>query len=116
MGLQNRYQVQLRDITTEPMESKTDWLVCVEVLEHLDDPVSFLRGLRRNMASGGKAFITAALNAAHTDHIYLYRNGAEVMAHLTEAGFTMEQSFVANAYKPVATDIPVPAAAAFVVY
>lgn len=116
MGLAKRYEAELRDVTIEPMEPKTDWLVCVEVLEHLDDPVTFLQGLRRNMSPGAKAFITAALNAAHTDHIYLYRNGAEVLAHLIEAGFAVEQSFTATAYKPVAPGGPVPEAAAFVVY
>jgi 2-polyprenyl-3-methyl-5-hydroxy-6-metoxy-1,4-benzoquinol methylase len=116
MGLANRYEAELRDVTTKPMERKADWLVCVEVLEHLDDPVTFLRGLRRNMSHGAKAFITAALNAAHTDHIYLYRNGAEVLAHLIEAGFTLEQSYTATAYKSVSPGVPVPEAAAFLVY
>lgn len=116
LGVENRYHVELRDVTAVPMEPKTDWLVCVEVLEHLDDPVAFLRGLRRNMAPGACAFITAALNAAHADHIYLYRNADEVLAHLMEAGFTLEQFFVAAAYKPSAPGVPVPQAAAFIVF
>lgn len=116
LGVADRYNVELRDVTAEPMEPKANWLVCVEVLEHLDDPVAFLRGLRRNMAPGAKAFITAALNAAHADHIYLYRNSNEVLAHLNEAGFTLEQSFVGAAYKPSAPGVPVPEAAAFIVY
>jgi hypothetical protein len=68
------------------------------------------------MAPGAKAFITAALNAAHADHIYLYRTPEAVLAHLVEAGFTLEQSFVGAAYKPSAPGVPVPLAAAFVVY
>ncbi|MGE3853037.1 MAG: hypothetical protein AB7K09_14940, partial [Planctomycetota bacterium] len=90
-------------------------LVCVEVLEHLEQPVAFLKVLRASLAPGGKAFITAALNAAHTDHIYLYRNREEVWEHLRAAGFTLEQSFVAAAYAPPGPDVPVPLAAAFVV-
>ena len=116
LGVENRYLVELRDVTAVPMEPKTNWLVCVEVLEHLDDPVAFLRGLRRNMAPGARAFITAALNAAHADHIYLYRNSDEVLAHLLEAGFALEQSFVGSAYKPSAPGVPVPEAAAFIVF
>jgi len=113
---EDRYHVELRDVTATPMDIKADWLVCVEVLEHLDDPVAFLRGLRRNMASGARAFITAALNAAHADHIYLYRNSNEVLTQLMEAGFTLEQSFVGAAYKPSSPGMPVPEAAAFIVY
>lgn len=116
LNLADRYHVELRDVTNTPMDPRADWLVCVEVLEHLDEPVDFLRGLRRNMASGGRAFITAAMNAAHADHIYLYRNASEVLSHLTEAGFTLEQSFVGAAYKPASPSLPVPEVAAFIVY
>jgi SAM-dependent methyltransferase len=116
LGVGDRYSAQLRDVTTDPTEPLAEWLVCVEVLEHLEDPVAFLRGLRATMAPGGKAFITAALNAAHADHIYLYRTAEEVLAHLLEAGFTLEQSFVGAAYKPPAPGVPVPLAAAFIVY
>lgn len=116
LGVASRYHVELRDITSIPIEPRADWLVCVEVLEHLDDPVAFLRGLRRNMAPGARAFITAALNAAHADHIYLYRNSNEVLAHLVDAGFTSEQSFVGAAYKPSSPGVPVPEAAAFIVF
>lgn len=115
LGLATRYRVELLDITSISIEPKANWLICVEVLEHLDDPVAFLRGLRRNIATGGRAFITAALNAAHSDHIYLYRNSEEVLSHLVEAGFTLEQSFLANAYRPSSPSAPVPQAAAFIV-
>lgn len=115
-NMAERYHVELCDVAVRPMEARASWLVCVEVLEHLDDPVTFLQGLRRNMNRGSRAFITAALNAAHTDHIYLYRNPNEVLAHLLEVGFTLEQSFVGSAYKPTLPGAPVPEAAAFIVY
>jgi hypothetical protein len=68
------------------------------------------------MAPGAHAFITAAVNAAHADHIYLYRNASEVLSHLVEAGFTLDQYFVGAAYKPASPGVPVPEAAAFIVY
>lgn len=113
-GLQARYTMNEQDIIARPI-ARVPWLVCVEVLEHLEQPVEFLKALRAGLAPGGKAFITAALNAAHTDHIYLYRNGEEVWAHLRAAGFTLEQSFVTAAYAPPGPGLPVPLAAAFVV-
>lgn len=115
LGVGDRYRAELRDVVADPPGPEAAWLVCVEVLEHLEDPVAFLRGLRAMTAPGGKAFITAALNAAHADHIYLYRTAEDVLAHLTEAGFTLEQSFVGAAYAPSAPGVPVPLAAAFVV-
>jgi SAM-dependent methyltransferase len=113
-GVQARYTMNEQDIIAQPI-APVPWLVCVEVLEHLEQPVDFLKALRAGLAPGGKAFITAALNAAHTDHIYLYRNGEEVWEHLRAAGFTLEQSFVAAAYAPPGPGVPVPLAAAFVV-
>ncbi|MEU2348203.1 class I SAM-dependent methyltransferase [Modestobacter sp. NPDC049651] len=115
LGVAERYRTELRDVTATPTEPAAQWLVCVEVLEHLEDPVTFLRGLRAALAPGGKAFITAAVNAAHADHIYLYRTADDVRAQLEEAGFTLEQSFVGAAYRPPSPGAPVPEAAAFVV-
>jgi hypothetical protein len=114
-GAQARYTMHRQDIIAQPI-TPVPWLVCVEVLEHLEQPVEFLRALRAGLAPGGKAFITAALNAAHADHIYLYRSGEEVWEHLHAAGFNLEQFFVAAAYAPPGKDLPVPLAAAFVVY
>lgn len=117
LGVTNRYDFELRDINAnDTLEAKANRLICVEVLEHLEDPVSFLRSLRRYLAPGGKAFITAAINAAHSDHIYLYRNNKEVCDHLHAAGFIIEQSYAGKAYQAVTPEIPIPEAAAFIVH
>lgn len=113
--LGDRYAVRLEDATVDTPAASAPALICVEVLEHLEDPTAFLRALRRVLAPTGKAFITAALNAAHTDHIYLYRSPAEVEAQLIAAGFVVEQYWVGQAYAPPRAGVPVPLAAAFVV-
>jgi SAM-dependent methyltransferase len=112
-GCQARYRLHEQDILARPI-APVPWLVCVEVLEHLEDPVGFLRALRAALQPGGRAFITAALNAAHADHIYLYRSADDVLQQLQAAGFVLEQSFLAAAYAPPAAGVPVPMAAAFV--
>jgi len=114
-GVSDRYEVAIEDVTLATPDDSAEALICVEVLEHLEDPVGFLRALRRVLKPGGRAFITAALNAAHTDHIYLYSNAGEIEAQLIEAGFASEQYFVGQAYPPSRPGIPVPLAAAFVV-
>lgn len=114
-GVSNRFELHLRDVVLEPPARPFRWLICVEVLEHLEDPVSFLRGVHSALLPGGKAFVTAALNAAHADHIYLYESGEAVAGQLRQAGFVIEQSFCANAYRPEWDGQPVPAAAAFIV-
>ncbi len=113
-GASERYRVELRDVIAQPPEP-CDWLLCVEVLEHLENPVEFLGALRAMLRPGGKAFITAALNAPNADHIYLYRTSEEVKAQLAEAGFAIEQYFGGLASKPKRPAAPVAEVAAFVV-
>lgn len=115
VGAAARYEVICQDVRAHPIGS-ADWLVCTDVLEHLEHPVEFLKVLRGALRPGGRAFVSAAVNAAHADHIYLYRSAHEVEAHLVEAGFIIEQGYFANAFAPPGQGVPVPAAAAFVVY
>lgn len=114
-GLADRYDVQLQDVVQNTPESFADWLISVEVLEHLEDPESFLRALRKMLKPGGKAFITAALNAANADHIYLYRNPLEVADQLMRSGFGIEQYHSGMAYAPRSQNEPVPEITAFIV-
>jgi len=114
-GLDDRYAIRLQDVTRQTPRNEFQWLVCVEVLEHLEDPAAFLQTLRAMLKPGGKAFITAALNAADEDHIYLYENTAQIIEQLTAAGFFVEQSFYNAAYLPASEGVPVPAVAAFIV-
>lgn len=113
-GVGHRYTLRQQDVIDMPMDP-VPWLVCVEVLEHLDDPLPFLRALHGALQPGGRAFITAALNAAHADHIHLYRHPDAVLADLQAAGFVLEQGWSGAAYAPPRPGVPVPMAAAFVV-
>ena len=38
---------------------------------------------------GGYAYITAAITAAHSDHIYLYHSPDEARIQIEDAGFTI---------------------------
>jgi SAM-dependent methyltransferase len=87
-GLQDRYEFVLGDIFTSELPWKTaDLVVSQEVLEHLEEPERFTRILYRLTKAGGKAYITAAVNAGHSDHIYLFRSPEEVKTLLTKVGW-----------------------------
>lgn len=87
---------------------------CIEVLEHLTDPQTFLNHLRRMMAPGGKGFITAALTAPNADHIYLYWTPEEVVQQLETAGFQVDDYIEEAGYEGAEGEI-VPKVAAFIV-
>jgi 2-polyprenyl-3-methyl-5-hydroxy-6-metoxy-1,4-benzoquinol methylase len=113
-GLLDRYETDLRNVIECPPQDQVGHVICVEVLEHLEDPVALLRGLKNMTAPGGTLFITAALNAANADHIYLYRNAEEVLVHAEEAGLHVEQYYFGNAYPAPKRGVPVPGAMAMV--
>ena len=77
-GVGHRYRIQNQDIIASPPERLADFIISQEVLEHLEDPPAFIRALRNMVRPDGHGYITAAINAGHTDHIYLYRTADEV--------------------------------------
>ena len=109
-GLGGRYEVKLNNIL-EAAPAPVDWLICVELWEHLESPMDLLRTLRKMLNPGGRAFIATALNAPNSDHIYLLRSMDECYAMLHDAGFHVIQA-QANAAYP--GKMP-PTVAAFVV-
>lgn len=114
-GVEERYGVRLGDLREDTPENSTEWLVSVEVLEHLEQPLEFLSHLRKMLRKPGKAFITAALNAANADHIYLYSTPLEVKEQLEQVGFTVEQYQSGYAYPPRRKGQLIPEITAFIV-
>lgn len=112
--LDGRYSMELRDILVSPPSDQFQWVFCVEVLEHMEDPLALLGALKILVVPGGKLFVTAALNAAHADHIYLYRTPQDVFDQIAKVGLHVEHCFYANAYAPDKPGVPVPAALALV--
>jgi 2-polyprenyl-3-methyl-5-hydroxy-6-metoxy-1,4-benzoquinol methylase len=96
-GLGERYETRLQNVLEDEPEP-ADWLISVELLEHLENPMVLLHAMRKILRPGGKAFVATALNAPNSDHIWLYRNVGEVMSQLHEAGFHVIQSQVNAAY------------------
>jgi SAM-dependent methyltransferase len=85
-GLGERYRTEKRNIL-ESTPEPSDYLICQEVLEHLDDPAEFSRALYAMVKPGGYAYITAAITAGHADHVYVYNEPADAREHVAGAGF-----------------------------
>lgn len=113
-GVADRWRIESRDVMAKRPSEEWPFLICVEVLEHLEDPLGFLRVLRAMMPAGGRGFITAAITAPNADHIYLYETCDDVARQLLEAGFEILDSREDIAYEPK-QDEPVPRLGAFIV-
>lgn len=83
----DRFIFVQQDAFKNPPEERADYIVSQEVLEHLEDPLTFCKSLCRILKDDGCAYITAAITAAHSDHIYLFNNPGELSAMLEAAGF-----------------------------
>ncbi len=108
----DRWTAHKQDVLRTPPSERYPCVLSVEVLEHLEDPPAFLEVLAGMTQPGGHAFVTAALTAPEVDHIYLYRDCAEVIHQLQQAGFAVLAHQEDLAYAPKA-DEPVPRSAAF---
>jgi|GEM_PF-290544 2-polyprenyl-3-methyl-5-hydroxy-6-metoxy-1,4-benzoquinol methylase len=80
----------LSDIYDYRPEKKYDFITMGEVMEHVEDPVSLLKQLKRLLKEKGKLFITTPTNAPAIDHIYLFRNADEIREVIKDAGFSIE--------------------------
>lgn len=99
-GFADRFTFVEQDAFANPPRDKADYIVSQEVLEHLEDPLAFCKNLQGILKDDGYAYITAAITAAHSDHIYLFNNPDELKSMLETAGFRsvmyLEESSVDN--------------------
>lgn len=102
-NLEDRYETRNQDILSNPIKKKADFVISQEVLEHLEDPQTFINGLYNATRQGGWGYITAAINAGHTDHIYLYRTPEEVRAQIEKVGWLIYDEQIESNYleKPI---------------
>jgi ubiquinone/menaquinone biosynthesis C-methylase UbiE len=72
---------------------KYDFISMGEVLEHVEDPVGLLKRLSDLLAPEGRIFITTPTNAPTIDHIYLFKNAADIRNVIQQAKLSIEDEF-----------------------
>ena len=71
-----------------------DSIVVSEVLEHLEDPVGALHGVKKILSSDGHAFINIPCNSPAPDHLFLYSKPEDFFEQLEVAGLTIRERFI----------------------
>jgi len=98
--VKHRYKLIHNNINTMKLSNlKADFVICHELLEHLKDPKKMCGILHKITRVGGRSFITAAMNSAHPDHIYLFRDEDEVRTMLVDEGWNILKTCVEYAYE-----------------
>jgi len=113
--VEKRYEAIINDIVINPVTPAADYLINIEVLEHLEDPQTFINSLASMLKPGGYGLISAAINAPNADHIYLYRNSEQVAVQLKKAGFKIVDSTEDAAYIPKKANDLAPINVAYIV-
>ena len=68
-------------------------VVVSEVLEHLEDPIAALAGIRNNLHLSGRAFLNVPCNSPAPDHIYLFSHPDEFYSMVERAGFVILERY-----------------------
>ncbi len=72
-----------------------DAMIASGLLEHVEDPWSFLRRIRGHLRPGtGRLFTMVPTNTAHPDHLVLFRSPKEIQAMYREAGYDVVEELV----------------------
>jgi 2-polyprenyl-3-methyl-5-hydroxy-6-metoxy-1,4-benzoquinol methylase len=77
-------------------QSKYDAAICSFMLEHLEKPDLFLKDFSSALKSGALAYVSLALTAAQTDHIFEFKYESEGILLAEAAGFQLIESRVAR--------------------
>jgi 2-polyprenyl-3-methyl-5-hydroxy-6-metoxy-1,4-benzoquinol methylase len=79
-------EFEVRNALTLDDTQRFEFITMGEVLEHVEDPLSLLVLLRRLLADGGAAFVSAPTNSPTIDHIHLFEHSDQIREMLAEAG------------------------------
>ena len=84
------YKIVKHDFYDYDTHKKVDAFICSEVLEHIENPHLFLTKIADITHKDSFIYLTTAINAPSSGHIYLFRNADEVFKMVNRAGLNVD--------------------------
>ena len=84
------YKIIKQDFYDYNAQKKVDAFICSEVLEHIENPYLFLKKIADITHKDSFIYLTTAINAPSSGHIYLFRNADEVFNIVNDAGLIVD--------------------------
>jgi SAM-dependent methyltransferase len=72
-----------------------DFVALIELVEHIEDPLYYLKGVNTVLKAGGHAFLTFAVRMPQPDHLYHYPSVSKALEQVLEAGLEVCEDFLA---------------------
>lgn len=91
-GCYSNYEIVGGDFLKWPVTTKFNAVVMGEVLEHVENPLDFLKKINEIADDNAYIFITTCINSPAVDHIYLYRSRKEIEEQVNSAGLHIKES------------------------
>ncbi|MBI4404421.1 MAG: class I SAM-dependent methyltransferase [Deltaproteobacteria bacterium] len=96
-GRYDQYEIKTADILSFS-DGPFDAVVAGEVLEHIEDPLSFLRKIASIATRTSFIYLSTAINSPAVDHIYLFPSPESVAHLISEAGFRIRSQLLLPYY------------------
>jgi 2-polyprenyl-3-methyl-5-hydroxy-6-metoxy-1,4-benzoquinol methylase len=94
-GRNKKYSVVLKDFLSANIPAGScNAVVMGEVLEHVEQPLVFLRRIAEIAARDAYIFVTTCCNAPAVDHISLFHDAGEVEKLFGDAGLAVKKSLI----------------------
>ena len=93
-GKFSNYELKLIDFLAVDLQEKYDAVVMGEVLEHVENPVAFIKKINECSAGDAFIYITTVINAPAIDHIALFKNVEDLDTCVKDGGLKLKEYFL----------------------
>lgn len=93
-GRFSNYELNLMDFLSVALKKKYDAVIMGEVLEHVENPVAFIRKINESSKPDAFIYVTTVINAPAIDHIALFTNVEDLDRCVKEGGLKMKEYFL----------------------